>query len=221
MALAFVVFVSVESYLSMKRKIQYRNITISGLPGVGSSTLGALLQKKLGWEYFVGGDFMRQYAVEKGLLDANDNKHHVATVYSDDFDREVDYGMRARMQKKDNRIYDSWLSGFLAQGVRGVFKILMMCSDDAIRVDRLANRDGVSITEAKKHVFEREQKNLNKWKRMYAKEWESWVVKPGTLGKSEEIYFWRGELYDLVIDSYSLSRGEVLEVAMDALRKDK
>ncbi len=200
-------------------KVSYRNITISGLPGVGSSTLGKLLRDKLGWDYFSGGEFMRAYAIEKGLFDPNQTSHHDATVYSEDFDRQVDYGMREKMMKEDQRIYDSWLSGFLAQGVDGVLKVLLICSDDAVRVDRVANRDGISISEAKKHVFEREKKNLVKWQRMYAKEWGEWVVNRGVLSKSEEIYFWRPELYDLVIDTFKLSREEVLNEVLKKLKQ--
>ena len=48
---------------------QYKNITISGLPGAGSTTLLFRLKKELdfeGWKGFSGGEFMRTYAEEKG-----------------------------------------------------------------------------------------------------------------------------------------------------------
>lgn len=162
---------------------------------------------------------MRAYAIEQGLFDANNTTHHAATVYDDNFDRKVDYGMREEMRREKDKIYDSWLSGFLAQQIDSTLKILMTCSDDAVRVDRLANRDDLTINEAKKHIFEREKLNLQKWARMYEKEWNEWVINPGTLSKSDEIYFWRPELYDLVIDTFRLSRGEVLKVAMNSLER--
>lgn len=198
----------------------YKNITISGLPGVGSSTLGKMLTEKLGWDYFSGGDFMRSYAIEKGLFDSKDTTHHSSTIYADDFDREVDYGMRARMKKEKWRLYDSWLSGFLAQGVPKTLKILMTCSEDTVRVDRLANRDNMTISDAKKHIFEREKENLAKWQRIYAKEWEEWVVNPGTLDENQRIYFWRPELYDLVIDTFQLSKEEVLKKSLEKIKSN-
>lgn len=200
-------------------KYKYCNITISGLLGVGSSTLGKMLSEELGWKYHSGGDFMRAYAIKQGLFDARNTTHHSATVYDDDFDRKVDYGMRKEIEQEKDRIYDSWLSGFLAQQIGGTLKILMICSNDVVRVDRLANRDGLTIKEAKKHIFERERLNLQKWARMYEKEWNEWVVNPGTLSGSDEIYFWRPELYDLIIDTFRLSKGEMLEVAMNSLEK--
>ena len=79
--------------------MKYRNVTISGLPGSGSSTLGRSLAQRLGWEYFSGGEFMRNYAIEKGLLKPELKIHHLATVYDDEFDRHVIYLLEI-MRKK-------------------------------------------------------------------------------------------------------------------------
>lgn len=200
----------------------YRNITISGLPGSGSTTLLKLLREKLqneNWKCFSGGEFMRDYAIKKGLFDPTTNKfHHPATVYSAEFDREVDFGMREKLQKEDHWILESWLSGFFAQQVPGVLKILLMCSDDAVRIDRIVNRDKVSIHEAKEHIIDRKNKNLEKWQKIYSKEWNEWVVKTDTLPSSSPIDFWLPELYDVVIDTYSSSREETVEKVIQALR---
>ncbi len=199
-------------------KTKYRNITVSGLPGAGSTTLGKLLAEHLQWERYSGGDFMRQFAIEKGYFDPTKSVHHDATVYPDDFDRQVDYDMRDKLFHGNGRVYESWLSGFLAQGAPDVLKILVYCSDDGVRVDRIANRDDVSIEEAKAHIFTREQKNLEKWTKMYGKEWQEWVVAVGTLPATEPIYFWRPELYDLTIDTFGHGKEETLELALAALR---
>lgn len=198
-------------------KLKYRNVTISGLPGAGSTTLGKVLAQKLGWNFHSGGDFMRHYAIEHGYFDPKATVHHAATAYPDDFDRQVDYQMRNDLSEKAGFVYESWLSGFLGQQVPGTLKILVYCSDDAVRVDRIANRDDISIAEAKEHIFERERKNLQKWIKMYGKEWDEWVVSPGTLPKEESIYFWRKELYDLAIDTFRLGKEETLELALKAI----
>lgn len=198
-------------------QLKYQNVTVSGLPGAGSTTLGKVLTEKLGWEFHSGGDFMRQYAIEHGYFDPKATVHHAATAYPDDFDRQVDYQMRDDLEKKRGFVYESWLSGFLAQQVKGVFKILVYCSDDGVRVDRIANRDDITIAQAKEHIFERERKNLQKWIKMYGKEWGEWVVAPGTLPKEEAVYFWRKELYDLTIDTFRLGKEETLERALEAI----
>lgn len=163
---------------------------------------------------------MRAYAIEKGYFNPDKSVHHDATVYPDDFDRQVDYGVRERMKTGRGCVYESWLSGFLAQQVEGTFKILVYCSDDAVRVDRIANRDDVTINEAKEHIFTREDKNLKKWIKMYGKEWGEWVVSPGTLDAKEPIYFWRSELYDLAIDTFRLGQEETLALALAAVAKN-
>ena len=127
--------------------------------------------------------------------------------------------MRDNLFNKHDYVYESWLSGFLAQGAPEVLKILIYCSDDAVRVDRIANRDDISIIEAKEHIFTREQKNLEKWIKMYSKEWGEWVVKPKTLPQSDPIYFWRPELYDVAIDTFKLGKEETLEKALQAIRE--
>ncbi|AKM81085.1 MAG: hypothetical protein UT13_C0001G0124 [Candidatus Pacebacteria bacterium GW2011_GWF2_38_9] len=206
----------------MTTNYKYNNITISGLPGCGSTTLLSLLKEELeaeNWVGFSGGEFMRSYAIEKGLFNPNKSVHHSATVYNDDFDRQVDYGIREKVSEHEKWIIESWLSGFMAQNVPGTLKVLMTCSDDAVRIDRIVNRDDVDVEEAKRSIHDRYQGNLEKWQRVYSKEWQEWVVETGKLPKSAEIDFWRPELYDLVIDTFSNNKEKTLRLVLDAIKK--
>ena len=196
---------------------KYKNVTVSGLPGAGSTTLGKSLAQKTGWKYFSGGDFMRAYAIREGLFDENNNLHHDATVYGEEFDRQIDFEVRRTAESEEGNVMDAWLSGFMTIGVEGTLRVLAMCSDDAVRVDRIVNRDNVSVVDAKKHIFLREEKNLTKWSKMYAKEWGEWVVKTGLMPKGEAIDFWNPNLYDLVIDTFSSPKDESLRMVMDKL----
>ncbi len=203
----------------------FGNITVSGLPGCGSTTLLRALKEELkfeGWTGFSGGEFMRAYAVEKGLINPADGKlHHSAAVYGEDFDREVDFGMRHRLESGQGWILESWLSGFMAQQVPGVLKVLLVCSDDAVRIDRIVNRDNVSVNDAKRHIQDRTEKNVAKWIRMYAKEWEEWVVKSGKVAPNARIDFWRPELYDIVIDTYSTNKVDTLSAVLNRLYESR
>ncbi len=160
---------------------------------------------------------MRSYAIKKGLFNPKNQAHHPATIYSDRFDRQVDFGMRKTLETKTKRILDSWLSGFMAQGVKGTLKILIFCKDKSVLVDRLANRDNLTVNQAKKHIFERETKNVEKWRRMYTSEWQNWIVKRKVLKAKKPIWFWYPELYDLTIDTYKNSKQETLRIALKAL----
>lgn len=205
---------------------QYKNITISGLPGSGSTTLLNALREHpelqfAGWTGFSGGQYMREYAKEKGLLDANGDLHHSANAYGEEFDREVDLSQRKRLQEEEHWILESWLSGFFAQGVPGVLKILVMCSNTAVRVDRIVNRDGVTPDEALENMNYRHRTNLAKWRKMYKPEWEEWIVKTGALPVSAPIDFWVPELYDIVIDTYSTNKVETLDTVLNAINVGK
>lgn len=201
--------------------MEYKNITISGLPGCGSTTLLHALKEHLkfeGWTGFSGGEFMRQYASEQGLMDAKTGKlHHDATIYGDEFDRQVDYGMRNRLIDGEGWILEAWISGFMAQKVPGTLKVLLICSDDAVRIDRIVNRDEVSVEDAKTHLNERTEKNVTKWRRLYAQEWKDWVVVEGKAAENDEIDFWKPELYDIVIDTYSTTKQATLDTVLYAL----
>lgn len=202
----------------------YKNITISGLPGAGSTTLLAELKEALEydrWTGFSGGQFMRAYAIEKNLFNPDDKLHHSSLAYGEEFDRKVDFGIREKLQTEERWIIESWLSGFLAQQVPGTLKVLLICSDEAIRIDRVVNRDEVDVQVAKDNMHRRYRENYEKWARMYANEWNEWVVKPGTVSKDAPIDFWSPDIYDIVVDTYSSSKEQTLQKVLNALKNSK
>ena len=200
---------------------KYKNISISGLPGGGSTTLLNELREELkfdGWTGFSGGEFMRAYALEKGIFKEVAGIHHDASHYEDDFDRQIDFGMRLKFEKHQRQIIESWLSGFMAQGVPHVLKVLMYCSDDAVRIDRIVNRDQVTVAFAKQNMRERYVANLSKWQRLYSAQWQEWLVETGKVKVSDPIDFWQPDLYDIVIDTYSTNQKQGLEIILNAIK---
>lgn len=85
------------------------------------------------------------------------------------------------------------------RGLPHVLKVLLTC-DDSLRIDRMVNRDGLSVEEAKQHIHDRQEANFSKWKRMY--------------GVTD---FWNPKYYDLVIDTYSNGPTETLNLVLRAL----
>ena len=183
--------------------LKYSSIAISGRPGAGRSTLLKNLKEivePLGWETFSGGDFSRQYAIETGKHDAKDLKHHLATDYSDEIDHQIDAAMRKKLSDPTAHIaVESWIAGWNMRGLSHVLKVLLMC-EDSLRIDRVVNRDNLSVEEAKMHLREREEANIGKWKRMY--------------GVTD---FWDSKYYDLVINTYSHGPKETLNLVLQAL----
>ena len=181
-----------------------KNITISGRIGSGATTLAVKLSEVLGWEMLEGGQIMRRINKEVGAGVIETNKR------PDHFDLEYEEMVKKILKEEKNQIIQSHLAGFDVQEIEGVFKILVVCEDDEgndkkdIRIDRLVNRDKISVEEAKNEVIEREKRNLEKWRRLYADNDEAWV-------------YWDKKYYDLIIDTYSHNKEETLKIALKAL----
>lgn len=181
-----------------------KNITISGRIGSGATTLAIKLSKVLGWEMLEGGQIMRRINDKVGANIIETNKR------PDHFDLEYEEMVKKILREEKNRIIQSHLAGFDAQEIEGVYKILVVCEDEEendkkdIRIDRLVNRDKISVEEAKNEVIEREKRNLEKWRRLYADNDETWV-------------YWNKKYYDLIINTYSHNKEETLNIALNAL----
>jgi predicted cytidylate kinase len=173
---------------------KWKNITISGRVANGATTLSKALAEKLGWKLINGGEIYRQYALRNGIPLEQTGKS------ADEYHLQLDNFIKNKLKNETGLIIESWLSGFDAAGITGVFKIFVMCSDDSVRVDRLVNRDKMTIEEAKQHLKTREEENLKKWEKLY-----------GTRD------FWNPKLYDLVIDTYHNGPTETLNLALQAL----
>ena len=188
---------------TQSKALQYSSIAISGRPGAGRSTLLHNLRpilSPLGWETFFGGEWARQFAIQVGKHKPDDPKHHKATDYGDEIDHKIDLEMRQKLSDPTVHIaVESWIAGWNMRGLPHVLKVLLQC-DDALRIDRVVNRDNLSVEEAKMHLQEREQANLKKWQRMY--------------GVSD---FWDPKHYDLVINTYAHGPKETLDLALQKL----
>lgn len=171
-----------------------RNITVSGRAANGATTLSRLLSEKLGWKLINPGEMYRDYARKNHIplekTDLSEDKYHL----------DLDNFIKEKLENENNLIIESWLSGFDAQNIPGVYKIFLACSDDAVRIDRVVNRDKMTVEEAKNHIRIREEENLKKWEKLY-----------GTRD------IWNPDLYDLVIDTYKNGPAETLEIALYAI----
>ncbi|MBI3619530.1 cytidylate kinase family protein [Candidatus Roizmanbacteria bacterium] len=182
---------------------KFDNITISGGIAVGTSTLLNNLRpylKPYHWKFFSGGEFMRDYALKNKLLSPSQKGHPKATVFADDLDRKLDFGMQKRLKSEKHVALESWLSGFMCREIPKTLTILLYCSNDAVRVDRVVNRDRMTIDEAKHYIKERESENFTKWRRLYG-----------------DYNFFDPTYYKLVIDTYSSGQLETLGKVLDKL----
>lgn len=183
--------------------LKYSSIAISGAPGAGRSTLLRNLKPIVegwGWTTFSGGEWARQFAIQNGKHKPTDPKHHLATDYSDEIDHQIDARMREKLtDPAAHYVVESWIAGWNMRGLPHVLKVLLTC-DDALRIDRLVNRDNLSVDQAKEHIQNRQTANFSKWKRMYG-----------------VVDFWDPKYYDLVIDTYSNGPAQTLALVLEKL----
>lgn len=181
-----------------------RNITVSGRIGSGATTLAKKLSEKLGWDVLDGGKLFRKINADLGMSITASNSR------PDHFDLEYEEKVQKMLKDESHHIIQSHLAGFDAQNIPGIFKILVLCEDlqgndkTEIRIDRLVNRDGKPVEDAKKEVIEREAEHLKKFRRLYANDDQNWI-------------YWDRKYYDLVINSFSHNEEEGLKMALEAL----
>jgi len=178
---------------------KYRIITVSGKIAVGTTTLAKNLARHLGWKHINVGAIQREFDRKSGI---HENMQG-AKSRSDDHEKSIDDATLNMLVKDENLIYEAWLSGFMAKGVKGVLKVLLYCLHDDIRIDRVSNRDRIGITEAKKWIKQRESENVAKWKKLYG-----------------DYDFWNPKYYDLVIDTYKTGPMETMGKVLDKLTKN-
>lgn len=169
----------------------WKNITISGRVASGATTLSKALAVKLGWKLINGGEIYRQYAQKNGI------PLELTNLSKDKYHLELDEFIKNKLKKEQQLIIESWLSGFDAQGISGVFKIYVICPEDSVRIDRLVNREKMTIEEAKMHLKTREEENLKKWEKLY---------------RTRDI--WNPKLYDFVVDTYTNGPNETLDLVL-------
>lgn len=177
-----------------------RNITVSGRIGSGATTLAHHIAEELGWEVLDGGKLFRELTKDHGYAGGRE----------DQFDLDYEKQVKDILSNRSHNIIQSHLAGFDAQGIDGVFKIFIVCEDKNgedkadVRIDRLVNRDDMSVEDAKHELKERDKQNLEKWRRLYANNDQNWV-------------YWDKKYYDLIINTFELNKSDALNAVKEAL----
>lgn len=177
--------------------LKYKNVTVSGGVAVGKNTLISNLQpylEPLGWTFTSGGQILRNYLKEyvMPLASAKDIEVH----------NQIDNRTKALLEKGKYCI-EAWLAGFMARERKDTLRVFLYCSNDALRIDRVVNRDRVTIDQAKLFIREREETNMIEWRKIY--------------GEND---FWDKKYYHVFIDTYSNGPNETVGKVLDALGFD-
>ena len=137
-------------------------VTVGGPPGSGKSTAGRLVAQALELEFRSAGDLFRAEARRRGM-DLADFGRYAAT--HPEVDRELDRSMQALATP--GRLLDGRIQGPLCRRAGVPVYDVVVTAREEVRVQRVANRDGQSVDEARRLVREREASERDRYRRFY------------------------------------------------------
>ncbi|MAH16972.1 MAG: cytidylate kinase [Euryarchaeota archaeon] len=139
-------------------------VTLSGLPGSGTTTAGRLLADALGWEFQSSGELFRSMADARGVTLAEFG----ALAEGDErIDRELDARAVTLMRGASGLVMEGRLAGWMAfRNGLGEARVWLE-SDAATRARRVADRDGGSASEQQAAMAVREASESGRYRDYY------------------------------------------------------
>jgi predicted cytidylate kinase len=172
-------------------------ITISGLPGAGTSTVARLVADALGIERVDGGTVFRSMAAERGL----DVSAFSAVAEADpEIDLELDQRLANRAGQGDV-VLESRLAGWIVTNEGLTAMRMWVDADENERARRVAVREGIDPATALEANRAREASERLRYRTYYGIDLDDLTV------------------YDQVIDSTGIEPGAIAESILAALSK--
>tara|TARA_B100001778_G_scaffold57382_1_gene44291 strand:- start:3628 stop:4206 length:579 start_codon:yes stop_codon:yes gene_type:complete len=140
-------------------------ITISGHPGSGTSSLVDGICKVKGWTSLNGGQIFRDEANNRGLSLAE-----FGDLCASDFsvDKSLDEILKSNMLDPDGPdVMESRLSGWWAHLLELDCKRIWLEVSEEVRAQRVVNREGISLDEAILGNRKRSEIDLARYQEMY------------------------------------------------------
>lgn len=167
-------------------------LTISGLPGSGTTTVSRLLSDKYNLEMISAGEVFRSLAKEYGMTLAEFG----SLAESDDsIDLKIDERQKEIADTRDNIILEGRLAGHMAQRA---MKVWIKASVD-VRVRRIVSREGSSFDDKLAETIEREASEAVRYSNIYGIDINDLSI------------------YDLVIDSEKWDQFGIVEIISCAI----
>lgn len=144
-----------------------RIFTVSGLAGVGTSTVATFLANEFNLERINAGDFFRQKAKEydMSLQEFDKRTEELEKRENTDFDLEWDRTALEYAFTKDNILLEGRIAGALLADIAPV-RVKVTCDTD-VAAKRIHRREDLSIEEAEKYLTVRNQEVLQRYQDKY------------------------------------------------------
>ncbi len=137
--------------------VVYMIIAVAGLTGSGKNTLGEKLAERL--NYRLVCPTFKDLAEKEGISLMEFQKK---ATKDPDIDKKFDAVLKEQAAK-GNCVVTTWLGPWM---VEPDIRIWVYLSDD-IRLQRIANRDKISVASAKQHMKERDDNNRKRYSKLY------------------------------------------------------
>ena len=173
-----------------------RLVTVSGLPGSGTSTVCRLLEKRLGWSYINAGGLFRQAAAEAGLSLAEFGQR---AENDPSIDRALDARMVELARHLPRAILEARLSGWLAQRHGLPARKVWLAAELAARAARVGAREGQTTAQAGQEIAARQRSEGQRYMEYYD-------IDQADLS-----------IYDLVVDTQLGGPGEIADRIVEFL----
>ncbi len=171
-------------------------ITISGLPGTGTTTIAKLLEEKLNLKYIYSGDIFRKLANNYNMNLEEFGKY---CEKNECIDKELDKKQLEEL-KKGNVIVEGRISGWIAYKNKiNSIKILLEADIDT-RTKRIVNREKGDYNKRKDEILKREKSESTRYRKYYS-------IDPND--KS---------IYDIIIDTSNKKPLEILNVILEKIK---
>lgn len=144
-------------------------VTISGLPGSGTSTVAKIVASKLDYSLISAGEIFRELARKRGYTLEQFGK---IAEQDSEIDLYIDRLQRERAQKADNAVIEGRLSGWM---VKEAFKIFLF-ADRESRVSRIAKRENKSLYIAREETLNREKDEERRYSKFYGIDLKDWSI---------------------------------------------
>ncbi len=171
-------------------------IVISGLTCVGSTTIGKKLSQKLGLKFFSLGNYLKSLSKGKETERAT-SIWKTEEGRSKNFHEKLDE-MQQKLAKDGNIVINSKLG---IKMLDADFKVWLKADKD-VRAKRCAGRDNISFDEALRLLEQKEDFEINEWKKIYGFDFRDQEQKA-----------------DLVIDTSDKNPDETVEIIIHELKR--